>query len=75
MQVVKGTVVSGKVVLNRGSCPDRTEIGVFLAEQDNAVHFPPALQREHESALAEADQEPGISTKELFAELPCGRSV
>jgi hypothetical protein len=69
MQVVKGTVVSGKVVLNHGSFPDGTAVGVFIAEQDNAVRLPPALQQELESALVEADREPGISAAELFAEL------
>ena len=69
MQVVKGTVVGGKVVLDSGSIPDGTEVAVFVAEQDNTVRLPPALQRELEEALAEADREPGISAEDLFAEL------
>ena len=69
MQVVKGTVVGGKVVLDHGSLPEGTEVAVFVAEQDNVARLPPALQRELEEALAEADREPGISAEELFAEL------
>jgi len=33
------------------------------------MRLPPALQRELESALEDADQAPGISAEELFAEL------
>ena len=69
MQIVRGTAVSGKVVLNHGGFPDGAEVGVFMARQDSTVRLPPALQRELESALAEADQAPGISAEELFTEL------
>jgi hypothetical protein len=70
MQVVKDTVVRGKVAPHPGSFPDGAEVGTFAAGQNNhAVRLPPALQRELESALAEADQAPGISAEELFAEL------
>jgi hypothetical protein len=69
MQVVRGTVVGGKIVLDDGFLPDGTEVAVLVAEQDNAVRLPPALQRELEWALAEADQQVGIGAKELFTEL------
>lgn len=69
MQVVKGTVVAGKVVLDHGSLPDGTEVAVFVAQQDALVRLPPALQRELEEALAEADRETGISAEELLLEL------
>lgn len=71
MQVVKGTVVEGKVVLNQGSLPlpEGAEVGVFVARQEGSVRLPPALQQELEQALDEADREDGISAEELFAEL------
>ena len=69
MQVVKDTVVRGKVARNPGSFPEGADAAASIAQQDGAIRLPPALQQELESALAEADQAPGISAEELFAEL------
>lgn len=69
MEVVKGTVVGGKVVLDGKSRPEGTEVAVFVAREESAVRLPPHLQRELESALEEADREDGISAEELIAEL------
>ena len=69
MQVVKGTVVEGKVVLDQGSLPEGAEVGVFIAREERSVRLPPTLQKELETALEEADCEEGISAEELFAEL------
>ena len=69
MQVVKGTIVGGKVVLDQGSLPEGAEVGVFVAREERSVHLSPILQRELEAALDEADREEGISAEELFAEL------
>ena len=69
MQVVKGTVVGGKVVLNHGSLPEGAEVGVFVTREERSIRLSPTLQRELEAALDEADREEGISAEELFAEL------
>jgi len=69
MQVVKGTVVEGKIVLNQGSLPEGAEVGVFVARQEGSVRLSPFLQGELEAALEEADREDGISAEELFEEL------
>ena len=69
MQVVKGTIVGGKVVLNQGSLPEGAEVGVFVAREERSVRLSPMLQNELEAALDEADLEDGISAEELFAEL------
>jgi len=69
MQVIKGTVVEGKIVLNQGSLPEGAEVGVFVAQQEGSVRLSPLLQQELEDALDEADREDGISAEELFAEL------
>ena len=69
MQVVKGTVIEGKIVLNQGSLPEGAEVGVFVARQEGTVRLSPVLQKELEAALDEADREDGISAEELFAEL------
>lgn len=69
MQVVKGTVVEGKIVLDSGSLPEGTEVAVVVARREASVRLPPHLQKELEDALDEADREDGISAEELFAEL------
>ncbi len=69
MQVIKGTVVEGRIVLSQGSLPEGAEVGVFVARQEGSVRLSPLLQKELEDALDEADREDGISAEELFAEL------
>jgi hypothetical protein len=69
MHVIMGTVVEGKIVLNRGALPEGAEVGVFVAQQEGSVHLSTLLQKELEDALYEADREDGISAEELFAEL------
>ena len=69
MQIVKGTVVEGKVVLDRGSLPEGAEVGVFVTQREGSVRLSPTLQKELEDALDEADREEGISAEDLFAEL------
>jgi hypothetical protein len=69
MQVVKGTVIDGRIVLDQGSLPEGTEVGVFVAREERSIRLPSALQAELEAALDEADREEGISAEELFAEL------
>jgi hypothetical protein len=60
MEVVKGTVVGGKVVLDVKSLPEGSEVVVFVARGEHTVCLPPHLQRKLESALQEADREDGI---------------
>ena len=69
MQVVKGTVVGGKVVLDHGALPEGAEVGVFVTREEGSIRLSPTLQRELEAALDEADREEGIAAEELFAEL------
>jgi len=69
MQVAKGTVVDGKVVLKAGSLPEGAEVAVVVARREDSVRLPPHLLKELNDALVEADREDGISAEELFAEL------
>ena len=69
MQVVTGTVVGGKVVLDGSSLPDGTPVTVFVPRDEATIRLPPHLQAELESALEEADRLEGISAEQLFAEL------
>src|SRR4051812_23628140 len=69
MQVVTGTVIEGKVVLEGASLPEGTVVTVFAKDSEATVRLPPALQAELEEALEEADHEEGISGDELFRKL------
>lgn len=69
MQVLTGTVVEGKVVLNGASLPDGATVTVFAEQAGATVHLPPLLQAELEAAIDDADREEGISGDELFDQL------
>jgi len=69
MQVVTGTVVEGKVVLEGASLPEGTVVTVIAKDTETTVRLPPALQAELEDALDEADREEGISGEELIEKL------
>ena len=65
MQVVTGTVVGGKVILEGASLPEGTVVTILAKESEEKVRLPPALQAE----LEEADREEGISADELLDKL------
>lgn len=69
MQVVTGTVIGGKIVLEGASLPEGTIVTVFAKDSAATVRLPPALQTELEEALEEADREEGISWDELSRRL------
>jgi hypothetical protein len=69
MQVVTGTVVGGKVILEGVSLPEGTVVTILAKDSEAKVHLPPALQAELEEALEEADREEGISGNELLERL------
>jgi len=69
MQVVTGTVIEGKVVLEGVLLPEGTLVTVFAKDSEGSVRLPPALQAELEEALDEADREEGISGDELLGQL------
>lgn len=69
MQVLTGTVVEGKVVLDGASLPDGATVTVFAEQPGETVRLPPHLQAELEAAIDEADREDGISGEELFEQL------
>jgi hypothetical protein len=69
MQIVTGTVVKGRVVLNGATLPEGTVVTVFAEDSSRAVTLPRPLTTELEDALAEADREEGISGEEMLAQL------
>ena len=69
MQVVTGTVVEGKIVLEGAFLPEGTVVTVYAQEPGSVVRLPPHLQAELEEAIDEADRADGIPAEELFAQL------
>lgn len=69
MQIVTGTVVGGKIVLEGASLPEGTVVTVLAKDSEATVRLPPSLQAELEEALDEAEREEGISADELLEKL------
>lgn len=69
MQVVVGTVVEGKVVLDGTSLPEGAVVTVYAEDPGEVVRLPPHLQAELDEAIDDADREEGISAEELFEQL------
>lgn len=69
MQLITGTVIQGKVVLDGVSLPEGAQVAVLAQDPDSVVHLSDALRIELEEALAEADREEGISGDALLERL------
>jgi hypothetical protein len=69
MQVVTGTVVGGKVILEGVALPEGTVVTILAKDSEAAVRLPPSLNAELEEALEEADREAGISGDALLEKL------
>jgi hypothetical protein len=70
MQVVSGTIVGGKVVVDDDlSLPDGTAVTVLARGDEAVVTLPPEELAELLAALDEADREEGIPPEEFFARL------
>ena len=70
MQVVSGTIIGGKVVVDDVlSLPDGTPVTVLARGDEAVVKLPPEELAELLSALDEADREEGIPPEEFFARL------
>ncbi len=70
MQLVTGTVIDGKVVVEGLALPEGTVVTVLTRDEDEeAVQLSPAEEAELLEALDEADREEGVSAQEFFARL------
>ena len=69
MQVVSGTVVDGKVVVDDLSLPDGTEVTILARGDEALIKLSPDEEAELLAALDEADREEGIPPEEFFARL------
>ena len=69
MQVVSGTVVGGKVVVEGLSLPEGTTVTILARGDEAVVKLSPREEAELLAALDEADREEGIPAAEFFARL------
>lgn len=69
MTFATGKIVDGKVALEGLDLPEGTIVTVLAREREDVVRLSPADEAELLEALAEADQDEGISAEELFARL------
>ena len=69
MQVVTGTVIDGKIVVEGLSLPEGTAVTVLARGDEAVVKLSPQEEADLLAALDEADQEEGISAEEFFARL------
>lgn len=69
MQVISGTVVDGKVVVEGLSLPEGTVVTILARGDEEVVKLTPQAEIDLVTALDEADREDGISADELFARL------
>lgn len=69
MQIVTGTVVDGKIVLEGVSLPEGTVVTVLAKDSEGIVRLSRSLRAELEEALDEGDREEGIGGDELLERL------
>ncbi|MFM8899443.1 MAG: hypothetical protein ACKOF9_05760 [Burkholderiales bacterium] len=69
MQVIPGTVVSGKVVVEGLSLPEGTAVTVLARGDEALVKLSPQEETDLLAALDEADREDGIPAAEFLCRL------
>lgn len=69
MQLVTGTVVNGKIVLEGASLPEGTVVTVLARDSDETFEVPPELEAELQIAIAEHERGESITAAELFERL------
>lgn len=69
MQLAKGTVINGKVVVEGLALPEGATVTVLTHDDQAVVKLSVAEEAELLEALDEADSAVGISAEELYARL------
>jgi len=69
MQVLSGTIIDGKVVVEGLSLPDGTAVTVLARGDEAVVKLSPEEEADLLAALDEADREEGIPAADFFARL------
>lgn len=69
MQLVTGTVVDGKIVLDGATLPEGTVVTVLARASDETFALPPELEAELAASIVEAERGETITAGELLERL------
>lgn len=69
MQIVTGTVVAGKVVVEGDPLPEGAIVTVLAREADETFDVPPELDAELAESIAEADRGETVPAREVIENL------
>jgi hypothetical protein len=69
MQVLKGKVIGGNVVVEGGVLPEGTKVTILAQEKEEAFELRPEDEAALLEALAEADRGETIDPETLFREI------
>ncbi len=69
MQLVTGTVIGGKVIVEGESLPDGTVVTILARELDETFEVTPELEADLLASIAEADRGETIPAAELLERL------
>ena len=69
MQLVTGTVLGGKVVVDGDPLPEGTVVTILAREADETFEVPPELEAELLESIAQAERGETISANELIERL------
>lgn len=69
MQLITGTVVGGKIILEGDPLPEGLVVTVLARESDETFVVPPELEAELLESIAEADRGETIAADELLNRL------
>jgi len=69
MQLASGTVVGGKVVVDRDPLPEGAIVTILAREADETFEVPPELEPELSESIAQAEGGETISAEEMLERL------
>lgn len=69
MQLITGTVVGGKVIVEGDPLPEGLVVTILARESDETFVVPPELEAELLESIAEADSGQTIAADELLSRL------
>ena len=72
MQLITGTVVGGKIILEGDPLPEGLVVTILARESDETFVVPPELEAELLESIAEADRGEALSADELISRLRRG---
>jgi hypothetical protein len=69
MQLVSGTVVGGKIIIEGEPLPEGTVVTILAREAHETFEVPPELEADLSESIAEADRGETISADDLLQRL------